>query len=80
MSANEVINAMVYSKDEITENFVTEFLNQYGETFSWKAIYGDGWTSTKREKIIFTYEVQCINIRKQPQSKISTCCRCSLPS
>ena len=34
--------------------------------FSWKVVYGwmDKITKQKREKILFTYEVQCINTKR----------------
>ena len=60
---------MVY----ITENFVTEcllkvktFLNQYSEKFSAEKWYMDGWIKLpkkKREKLLSTYEVQCIKTK-----------------
>ena len=58
--------------DDITKHFVTEcllkvqtFLNQYAEKGSAGKWYMDGWIKLqKREKILFTYEVQCINTKK----------------
>ena len=58
---------------DITENFVTELLPKvqsffesiWGKMFSWKVVYG--WMdkiTKKREKILFTYKVQCINTKK----------------
>ena len=37
-----------------------------GKMFSWKVVYGwrNGYNYKKREKILFTYEVQCINTKK----------------
>ena len=72
---------------DITDNFVTECLLKVhtffesicGKMFSWKVVYG--WMdkiTKKREKILFTYEVQCINTKTL--SKRFACCRCSLPS
>ena len=49
------------------------FLNQYAETFSWKVVYGWMDNITKNERMLR------INT-KTILSKISTCCRCSLPS
>ena len=57
---------------DITKNFVTEcllkvqtFLNQYSEKYSARKWYMDGWIKLqKREKILFTYEVQCISSKK----------------
>ena len=56
------------------------FFNLYAEKISWKVVFGwmDKITKTKRVKILFTYEVQCIITNNL--NKISVCCRCSLPS
>ena len=58
---------------DITKNFVTEcllkvqtFLNQYAEKSSDGKWYMDGWIKLqKREKILFSYEVQCISTKKK---------------
>ena len=60
--------------DDITENYVTECLLKVQtffesicrKMFSWKenGIWMDGYQKKKREKILFTYEVQCINTEK----------------
>ena len=40
-----------------------------------------GWIKfTKHIYRLITYGVQCINTKQQPLSKVSACCRCSLPS
>ena len=72
---------------DITKNFVTEclltvqtFLNQYSEKCSAGKWYMDGWIKLqKREKKLFTYEVQCISTKTNLCGRFA-CCRCSLPS
>ena len=58
----------------ITEKFATEcllivqtfFEINMQKMFSWKVVYGwmDRITKKEREKILFTYEVLCINTKK----------------
>ena len=76
-SKNEVINDRVYWTDDITENFVTEclikvqtFLNEYAEKSQL-----DGWIKFTNKKIL----MECI-YTKTTLSKVSACCRCSMPS
>ena len=55
---------------DIRENFVTEVCSKYKpywknmrKMFSWKVVYG--WIKLqKKEKILFSYEVQCISTKK----------------
>ena len=71
---------------DITKNFVTEcllkvqtFLTQYAEKCSAGKWYMDGWIKLqKREKILSTYEVQCISTKTL--SGRFACCRRLLPS
>ena len=56
----------------ITKNFVTECLLEVqtsfesicGKNVQLKSLYGWMDKTTKREKILFTYEVQCIDTKK----------------
>ena len=60
--------------DDINDNFVTECLIKV-QTFFFESICGkgrlDGWIKLTEKN----YGVYCINT-----SKVSECCRCSLPS
>ena len=60
---------------------VQTFFNLYAEKKSAGKWYLDGWIKLlKGEKILFTYEVQCIMYNTKPLSKRYVYSRCSLPS
>ena len=72
----------------ITEKFVTECLlivQTFFESICGKCSAGKwymgGWIKLPkiREKILFTYEVQCINTKKNLCKRFA-CCRCPLLS
>ena len=69
----------VYWTDNITENFVTECLIKVQTVF--ESICGksqqDRWIKFTTKKYLWSVVYQH---KKQPLSKVSACCRCSLPS
>ena len=64
--------------DDITENFATECLinvqNLFRINMQKKSA---GWMDKFTKKILMDYSV---STQKQSLSKVSACCRCSLPS
>ena len=81
LQKNEVINARVCWTDGITENFVTEFLIKVQTFFESICVQYqlDGWI--KFTKNIYILLMECSeSTQKRPLSKVSLCCRRSLPS
>ena len=56
------------------------FLNQHAEKICWKVLYGWMEKYPKKQRKYY-WSMECsLSTQIQPLSKISACCRCSLPS